>query len=291
MRAFFRSRVLPCLLILLFQFSSQAAQAFETGDVAYLCRKNDKLLWVVGPDKYTACAVRVLRNAGGSVRILAHSRGCSLPGFGAGFLNRGQEAWVESYQLWSTRSSCESRGQKKKAVSKPKTYPLKVENHCKYDYTGFIHYKNLAGNWVNSEWIWIPKGGKRYNARNVQTKNTVFYYYFKYREGPYKDQSVFTKKPAIRLEKDGKSYGLHKFQSSGLPPASLFASSKSSVRAHRYPCPLISHGNGSLESGARALMAFQRWYSSSMRRRSSSSDRLSHVSSNSHWFTGTTAAT
>jgi hypothetical protein len=198
-----------------------AAQAFTVGQVAYLCKKNDKLLWVIGPDSYSACPVRIIRNAGGSYRILAHTRGCILPGFGAGYLSRGQEAWVESYDLWSTRASCEGPGQKSQA-SKPKTYPLKIQNACRHDMRGFVRYKNLSGNWVNSDWFSLPADGKIYNVRGVQTKNSTFYHYLTYTEGPKAGKIVGSKTPDVRREKDGKSYGLSEFRSSSNPPSIAF---------------------------------------------------------------------
>lgn len=220
LRRFFRGLILGAICIA-GVFSAGRADAFNVGSVAYLCSKNTKMLWVIGPDSYTGCPVRILRNAGGSYRILAHSRGCILPGFGSGYLSRGQEAWVESYDLWATRAACEGRGKKAQA-SKPKNYPLKMQNFCKYDMLGFVRYKNLSGNWVNSDWFSLPADSKRYNVRGVQTKNSTFYYHLVYAEGPYNGKTFGRGAPDVRREKDGKSYGMREFRSGSTPPGIAF---------------------------------------------------------------------
>lgn len=121
------------------------AQALNVGDVAYICTKNQKFLWVMGRTTYSACPVRILRRAGGSYRVLAHRRMCLLPGFGAGSISRGREAWVEGFQLWNTRSSCENRGRKKpsyKKTYKPKpkkqTPPPTRANFKNHDLAGSL---------------------------------------------------------------------------------------------------------------------------------------------------------
>ena len=86
---------------------SVIANAYERGDIAYVCDKDDKFLWVDGSDSWTSCPVRILEKSGGSYKVLALEY-CIIEGVSSA-IPRNQEDWIESYHLWSSASSCENQ--------------------------------------------------------------------------------------------------------------------------------------------------------------------------------------
>jgi hypothetical protein len=97
--------------------------AYDVGDVAYICTKNQKFAWVIGKDSWSSCPVRILQRAGESYKVLAHRESCILPGFGAGMISKGRDAWLESYDLWSSSGACEDQGKSKEASKPPEPKP------------------------------------------------------------------------------------------------------------------------------------------------------------------------
>lgn len=103
-------------------FAGTTAAAYEPGEVAYLCDKNQKFMWVVGEDSWTACPVRILARAGNSHKVLAHQGSCYTRALS---ISRGQEAWTEGYNLWPSRSACEDQGKSKPKVTAKAPAPAK----------------------------------------------------------------------------------------------------------------------------------------------------------------------
>lgn len=83
------------------------ASAFESGDTAYFCNKQQKFLWIIGPDKWNACPTHILSKSGSEYKVLGTEFCCINNCWDS--INQGQEKWVNSSYLWSSRSSCEDR--------------------------------------------------------------------------------------------------------------------------------------------------------------------------------------
>lgn len=207
------------------------AKAYNIGETVYLCRKNQKSLWVVEEDSWRACLVRVLSRSGGRHRVLATSKSCLEPGFGTDLLSRGQEIWVEGYNLWPSRSLCGCQGARKKKTSRKKSYQITLKNDCKESMSSFVRYKNFSGNSVNTTWFRLPNDGKRYNAMDAKSKNKIICYYVEkkvLRTGSSqkgKDVTVpltYTNRNSINRSKDGKSYKMWEFKSSSAPAGIVF---------------------------------------------------------------------
>lgn len=126
-----------------------ASSAYDVGDVAYICTKNQKFAWVIGPDTWSACPVRILQRAGGSYKVLAHRKSCILPGFGAGMINKGRDAWLEGYQLWSSGSACENQGKPRTTPKPPAPKPAPAPSAS--NATSFDMVARMESNLENQE--------------------------------------------------------------------------------------------------------------------------------------------
>ncbi|MBR9841665.1 MAG: hypothetical protein GYB25_00775 [Rhodobacteraceae bacterium] len=191
-----------------------AAMAYERGDTAYVCSKNQKFMWVVGEDSWTACPVRILQKAGGSYKVLAHRKSCLMSG--SSMISRGRERWVESHQLWPSRKACE--GTSKKAAAKPRGQKINITNKCAHAISGFIYYKSLAGTWTQGKPFLIPGDGKTYPAWDAKTKNRIIQYYI-YRAD---STAVYGAGGGVRLPYKGKTVELSQFEAAQLPVHMVF---------------------------------------------------------------------
>ena len=200
---------------------SPPALAYDVGDVAYLCKKNQKFVWVFGSDSWSACPVRVVRRAGSSYKVLAHQRSCLLPGFGGGMISKGREAWVESSDLWYSRSSCEGRGKRAK-TSQFRDQRIYITNKCSFDISGFVYYENLSGKWTKGKSFTIPADGKTYKAWDAKTNNTIVDYYI-YNT---KTKAVIGKKNGVTRPHNDEKVRLSRFTARRLPVEMVFCKTR-----------------------------------------------------------------
>jgi hypothetical protein len=185
--------------------------AYERGETAYVCSKNQKFMWVVGQDSWTACPVRILQKAGQSYKVLAHQKSCLLSG--SSMINKGREKWLESYQLWATRRSCEAQGVK----TKPQDTSIKITNKCSEDLNGFVYYKDFSGNWVKGKNFLIPNNGKVYNAWGAKTRNRVIDFHITGSKG-----GSYGSGDGTTVHHDGKDLRLSRFKSNQIPVHMIF---------------------------------------------------------------------